>query len=212
VLLLSEVTGGVEGMEVLSGLLPLGSAVSFALYNVIGRMTFGSRSALGLVAGSTRYGLIFLLPATAIELGQTSIQPPGVTDVTLLLYLGLGCSAIAFMLCGYGLAHVEAGHGAVYGNLKPVVGVTLAVGMLGEPLGVSQVAGGALVLLGIGVTLWRKVTPTSRSTRPGSGSSIRRRNAVLLPSRVTLKVMTVPAPTPPSSTVRPGIVGGRMRE
>lgn len=100
-----------------------------------------------------------------------------IPDVLLLLYLGAGCSAAAFILCGYGLSHIEAGHGAVYGNLKPVVGVALAVMVLGEPLGASQVAGGLLVLLGIGVTLrrrgplpgMRRVLPF-RSVEPGAAS------------------------------------------
>lgn len=148
----SSSMGGLSGV---SSLLPLASALSFALYNVAGRRAFGQRGAIPLVAGSTRYGLLLLLPATTIELGHTSIHTLNLTDVVLLAYLGAGCSAVAFILCGYGLSHIEAGHGAVYGNLKPVVGVALAVIVLGEPLGVSQAAGGLLVLLGIGVTLRR---------------------------------------------------------
>ncbi len=148
-------SGNVGGIATVTSLLPLASALSFALYNVAGRRAFGQQSALRLVAGSTRYGLLFLLPATTIELGQTSVHALDMADVLLLAYLGAGCSAVAFILCGYGLSHIEAGHGAVYGNLKPVVGVALAVMVLGEPLGASQVAGGLLVLLGIGVTLRR---------------------------------------------------------
>lgn len=47
------------------------------------------------------------------------------------------------------LARLEAGPEAAFGNLKPRVGVALAVALLGEPLATSQV--GALVLLGVGV-------------------------------------------------------------
>lgn len=160
-------SGGMGGIATATSLLPLASALSFALYNVAGRKAFGKYSAIRLVAGSTRYGLLFLLPATTIELERTSIHALDLADVLLLLYLGVGCSAVAFILCGYGLSHIEAGHGAVYGNLKPVVGVALAVMVLGEPLGGSQVAGGLLVLLGIGVTLrrWGPMTGPRRFSR-----------------------------------------------
>jgi drug/metabolite transporter (DMT)-like permease len=67
----------------------------------------------------------------------------------LLLYLGVGCSALAFVLCGYGLARLHAGQGAVFGNLKPLAGVMLAVLILGESLTPGHLAGGALVLLGV---------------------------------------------------------------
>lgn len=147
--------GSFAGIAAISSLLPLASAVSFALYSVLGRRAFTSAGAIGLVAGSTRYGLLFLLPWTMFELRTTSLERPDFDTVLLLLYLGVGCSALAFVLCGYGLSHLEAGHGAVCGNLKPVVGVVLAVALLGEGVTASQLVGGGLVLLGVGLTMRR---------------------------------------------------------
>lgn len=144
--------GGLALSAAASSLLPLASASSFALYNVIGRRAFAGTGALSLVAGSTRYGLMFLLPVTILEMMQTSPKPVTPHDGLLVLYLGAGCSALAFILCGYGLTHLEAGHGAVFGNLKPIVGVGLSMVLLGEPLSVNQVVGGLLVLFGVGLT------------------------------------------------------------
>ncbi|MDF2760062.1 MAG: hypothetical protein K0S99_2696, partial [Thermomicrobiales bacterium] len=59
------------------------------------------------------------------------------------------CSAVAFILCGYGLARLDAGQGAVCGHLKPLVGVGFALVLLGEPLNPGHLGGGALVLLGV---------------------------------------------------------------
>jgi drug/metabolite transporter (DMT)-like permease len=130
-------------------LLPLASAVSFAAYAVVGRRTFRADNTLAVVAGSTRYGFLFLLPGAGIELATMGMRPLSVSSTVLLLYLGVGCSALAFVLCGYGLAHLDAGQGAVFGNLKPIVGIVLAVMLLGESLTTGQVVGGGLVLLGV---------------------------------------------------------------
>jgi drug/metabolite transporter (DMT)-like permease len=142
-------TGATVGASVLGNLLPVAGAVSFAAYAVLGRRTFASDNTLALVAGSTRYGLLFLLPLAVLELATVEVGSPTMRDLLLLLYLGVGCSALAFVLCGYGLARLGAGQGAVFGNLKPLLGVVLAAALLGESLTPGHLGGGALVLLGV---------------------------------------------------------------
>jgi drug/metabolite transporter (DMT)-like permease len=131
---------------------PAASAISFATYAVLGRRIFDAGNALAVVAGSTRYGLLLLLPGTVLELLTVGLGPLTPQDVLLLLYLGVACSALAFVLCGYGLARLDAGQGAVFGNLKPLVGVALAVVLLGESLSTEHVVCGTLVLLGVVLT------------------------------------------------------------
>lgn len=46
---------------------------------------------------------------------------------------------------------LQVGHGAIVGNLKPLVGAAPPVSLLGEPLTANQIAGGLLVLAGIAV-------------------------------------------------------------
>jgi drug/metabolite transporter (DMT)-like permease len=142
-------TGATLGASVVGNLLPVAGVVSFAAYAVLGRRAFASGHTLAVVAGSTRYGLLFLLPGAGLELAAVGISPLTIDDLLLLLYLGIGCSALAFILCGYGLARLGAGQGAVFGNLKPLVGVGLALVLLGEPLNPGHLGGGALVLLGV---------------------------------------------------------------
>ena len=144
-------SGQATGAAAIDNLLPLASAICFALYAVLGRRAFGQGRALAVVAGSTQYGLLCLLPVTLLELAIKGVGSLTIQDGVLLLYLGAGCSALAFLLCGYGLTHLEAGHGAIYGNIKPLVGVALAVVLLGEPLTITQIGGGLLVLVGVGL-------------------------------------------------------------
>jgi drug/metabolite transporter (DMT)-like permease len=142
---------GFPGAAALGNLLPLASAVGFAAFAVLGRRVFDGGNALAVVAGSTRYGLLILLPGAFIELVTGGLGPVTALDAMLLLYLGIGCSALAFVLGGHGLAHLEAGHGAAFGNIKSLIGVALAVALLGEPVTGIQLGSGALVLLGVGV-------------------------------------------------------------
>ena len=142
-------TGATLGASILANVLPITGAVSFAAYAVLARRTLSSGNTLAVVAGSTRYGLLFLIPGAVLEVTTVGIGPVTMHDVLLLLYLGVGCSALAFVLCGYGLTRLDAGQGAVFGNLKPLVGVVLAAALLGESLTPGHLWGGALVLLGV---------------------------------------------------------------
>lgn len=147
--------GATPGTGIVKSSLPMASAIAFALYTVLGRRAFSKGSPLAVVTGSTQYGLLFLLPGTAFEITRVEVSSMTTQDLLLLLYLGAGCSALAFLLCGYGLCRLEAGHSAVFGNLKPVVGVALAVVFLGEPLTGTQAGGGLLILLGVGIAAGR---------------------------------------------------------
>ncbi len=135
--------------SVMGMVLPVASALSFAAYAVLGRRVFRSANSVAVVAGSTRYGLFFLFPGAILELATVGLGPLTLQDVVLLLYLGAGCSALAFVLCGYALAQFEAGQAAAFGNLKPLVGVILAIFLLGESPPQSHLIGGALVFLGV---------------------------------------------------------------
>jgi drug/metabolite transporter (DMT)-like permease len=129
-------------------LLPLGAALALAAYNLLGRRAFAV-GAVPMVAGAARYGLLLLLPGVVVELLYHDLGPITATDGLWLLYLGVGSSAVAFVLWGYGLARLEARQVAAGGTLLPVSGVAAAALCLGEPLGAQHVAGAALVLLGI---------------------------------------------------------------
>lgn len=141
--------GGGTPAAALGNLLPLASAVAFSLYAVLSRRAFGGGNALPVIAGATGYGFLFLLPGAAVELAVQGVPAVSGRGILLLLYLGVGCSAVAFILCGYGFARLEAAQAGAFANLKPLAGVALGMALLGEPLALVQVVGGALVLAGV---------------------------------------------------------------
>ncbi|MCC6792913.1 MAG: DMT family transporter [Thermomicrobiales bacterium] len=170
--IVAQAAGTTGGTSALGNLLPLVSAVSFAVYALIGRRVFAGGDALGVVAGSTGYGLLVLLPVGIGEAALKGIGPIAVRDVGLVLFLGAGCSALAFVLAGYGMGVLDAGQAAVFGNIKPLVGVGLAVALLGEQVSGGQGVGGALVILGIGIA-GRQVAGRISRTAPVMGPEAR---------------------------------------
>ena len=144
----ASIVGGDASM--LGDGLILASAASAAVYAVAGRRAFaaGGPGLLAVLAGSTGYGLLLLLPGVVGEVVVSG--PPRLSgqDLLLVLYLGAGCSALAYALWGFALRHLATGQTAVVGNLELVIGVGAAALLLGEPLTSGQVLGGTLILGG----------------------------------------------------------------
>ena len=95
------------------------------------------------------YGLLFLLPASALELAVRGMARPSGADLLGLLYLGGVASALAFVLWAHGLRYLEAGQAAVFANLTPIVGILVAALLLGEAVSPVQLGGGFLILGGV---------------------------------------------------------------
>lgn len=76
-------------------------------------------------------------------------------SLTLLLYLGAGCSALGFVLWAIGLRHLTALQNALICNLELPVGL-LTAAVAGEQIQGTGLAGGLLVILGatLAVARW----------------------------------------------------------
>ena len=89
-----------------------------------------------------------LLLAAALASGQ-SIAPPTVDDWLLMIGLGVVAHACGQGLIVWGLAHLPAAFASVSLLVAPVSAALLAWLALAEPLGAVQIAGMALVLVGV---------------------------------------------------------------
>jgi drug/metabolite transporter (DMT)-like permease len=130
-------------------LLVLGSAVAWASYLVAGRNAFQRHGLIEVVTGATIVGLVTLIPFAAIEIALQGIGSVSSFDLVLIMYLGAGCSALTYVLLGFGLRHFDAGPSAVFGNLAPLTGLSAAFFLLHESIKPAQLFGGALIVLGI---------------------------------------------------------------
>jgi len=153
-------SGGEFGIAAFGDALVLVSGLAMAAFLVVGRRVFATSDPLAVVAGVAFYGLLFLLPASAAELAMGGVVRPDGSDLLGLLYLGAGASGLGFVLWAYGLRHLEAGRAAVFANLTPLVGVTLAVVALGEPLSSFHLVGSVLILGGV----WIAVRPSAATS------------------------------------------------
>ncbi len=151
------------------------AAASGAAYTVVGRRAFDGPGLVAVLAGSTCYGLLFLVPVVVVELVSVEATWPSPQGLLLLLYLGGACSALAFALWAYSLRHLTVMQVAVVSNVELPIGVAAAALLLGEGLGRGQLVGGALVFLGA----WLAVEATSpkESEVAATGSSTAARPA-----------------------------------
>jgi drug/metabolite transporter (DMT)-like permease len=146
---------GPGAVEALGNLLVFGGVVSWAIYTIQGKKMSGRvPSIVGTTAG-TGAALLFLAPAAVVESWGTGMPALGLSDVTGLLYLGVGASAAAYALWNFALEHVEASVAAPYVNLVPIIGLALAV-FLGESLTPMDLAGGVAVAAGVWLSTSRR--------------------------------------------------------
>ena len=69
--------------------------------------------------------------------------------VVSLLYLGVFGTAVAFVWYYMSVKKVGASTTSIFNNLVPVFGVAISVLILGEPLLVSMLVGGAVTIIGV---------------------------------------------------------------
>jgi drug/metabolite transporter (DMT)-like permease len=70
----------------------------------------------------------------------------GATALGALLVLGVGCSALTYVLWNWGLQRVPASRAGVFVNVEPMVGATVGVVVLNEVLTAGTLVGGVLIL------------------------------------------------------------------
>lgn len=134
------------------------AAVTWALYSVLVRRAGQAHglSTLTITLGATVVGLMFDLPLAGIELTGMTIGPITPLIVLGVLYLGLVSTALAFHLWNLGFKLLDANTAALCFFAQPVVGATLGVLLLGEPLSFGLALGATLILGGALVSVARR--------------------------------------------------------
>jgi drug/metabolite transporter (DMT)-like permease len=145
----AQARGG-EAPALLGNLLIVGSVLAYGAYTVQGRAlrTAARYPATVATAASFASGLLFLSPLLAVELLLTGGPKLSTQGWMILLYLGVGASALTLLLWNYALGSVAASAAALYVNLVPVVGLLFALAF-GERVAMTQLLGGALAIGGV---------------------------------------------------------------
>jgi drug/metabolite transporter (DMT)-like permease len=149
----SEVSGGYVGI-----LLGIGICATWAAYSVAVAplMTVYSPSRISAVVIPTTWALLALTAAWQ--------QPEQDWDVgwqiwVLLVFATVGPLVLTNILWFRSISRIGPARATLAANLQPFVAAVLAVILLSEPLGLSQVLGGLLIAVGILVARRRTARP-----------------------------------------------------
>jgi DME family drug/metabolite transporter len=135
--------GGGEGSAALGVALALGSALGYAVMTLCGRTLAGRYHPLQPLTLAVGVGALALLPA-ALATGLTLSYPP--LGWALLLYLGVGPTALAYALFLLGMRSTTAVGASVVTLVEPLTAAVLAWLLFGERLGPLGLVGAALLL------------------------------------------------------------------
>ncbi|WP_211207322.1 DMT family transporter [Stackebrandtia nassauensis] len=137
----------------------LGAAVSYALsFTYMGRKLVGKGHAT-ISLSASQLIVATGLTAAALPFGGPVAMPVAPVVLVAVVALGVLCTAFTFHLTYRLIADEGATNAATVGYLLPVVSVLLGAVFLGEPLSLRIIAGMAVVLLGVGMSRWRRRTP-----------------------------------------------------
>lgn len=138
------------GFETLSGdLLVLLATLCWAIYTIRSKPLLGKYSPLALTAITMVIGTLALIPFSVPAIVAQDWQ-----IISLQSWLALGYSVtmaivLAYVIWSFGVQRLGGARTAIYSNLVPVVGTTLAFFLLGEKLGWLQLLGGVIIIFGI---------------------------------------------------------------
>lgn len=125
------------------------SALSWAVYSVIGRDLLDEYSPLIVTTYASVIGVVFLLPSLFVAPAAAAAIATDPRALALIFFLGFVGSALGFLWYYQAVVSMGTVGAAVYLNLVPVFGVLCANLFLGEPLEGALIAGGGLVLAGL---------------------------------------------------------------
>ena len=131
----------------------VGCILAWAGYSLMAKRLMVGVDSLTATAMSAAFGCL-LLWCAALWVDGPAVALDGLPQVTLhqvglLVFMALGPTVLSYVWFFRGISALGAGVASSYISLVPVVGVSSAVLLLGEPLGWSLAVGGALALAGV---------------------------------------------------------------
>ncbi len=137
---------------------PIGVALSLAGSGVIaastvtGRRVMRQGDPIAITALASGAAVPPLLLLTLLSGGVEPILSASLADKLLLLYVGIGCTAVNFTLWFYALQRLPAAQASAFQYLIPPIGVVISSLALSEPITAGLALGGTLILIGLVAT------------------------------------------------------------
>jgi drug/metabolite transporter (DMT)-like permease len=129
------------------------SGIGYASYSLIGRDVLARHSVTSVTARSILWGAVAMAPLVLVE-WQAGFRPSiGPGAVAGILYLGFVITALGYLVWNWALARTGASRAAIFLTVQPIAGVLLGAAFLHEPLTAYTLAGGALIVAGLCMTV-----------------------------------------------------------
>ena len=133
--------------ELLGVLLLLVAGIAWAFYNFLTKKVVNRYPSISLLFYQTLFGAIFMAPLALFERGDWAA--PTALTFSMMLFLGLFCSVLAFLLYNNGLKKLPASSVTSMLNLVPIFGVFFSWMLLGEQVTLRKVIGGVVIIAGV---------------------------------------------------------------
>lgn len=150
-IILISFNGARPELEPAGDLLAVAAALVWAVYSILTRKISGFGYPVILATRRTFfYGILFMLPALRFFDFQPNLSR--LTDMTYLfntLYLGLGASALCFLMWNFAVKELGTVKTSAYIYAVPVITVITSALILREQLTLPAIAGTVLTLLGL---------------------------------------------------------------
>lgn len=139
--------------ELLGILMLIVAGVAWAFYNFLTKKVVNKYPPITLLFYQTLFGAIFMLPLSLFE--HAKWMEPTTMSFLMMLFLGVFCSVIAYLLYNLGLKALSPSAVISMLNLVPIFGVMFSFLLLGEAITLRMVIGGAIIILGVMLSVRR---------------------------------------------------------
>ncbi len=153
--------GQISGHFGSGSLLAVGAGLCYAVYAVAAKGLVSRLRPLTVAAATFTLGAVLLSP---VALGAGLLPQLRPAALPLLLYLGIGPTAIAYALFSAGLRRVPAAVAGIVTLFEPLTATTLGITVFGESLGAQGMAGAALLLIALVILVM--AGPGARTQQP----------------------------------------------
>jgi drug/metabolite transporter (DMT)-like permease len=130
-------------------LLVLASAVMWAVFSILNRKLAKGYPPLMVTCGMLSFGFLTMFPIFLLSGSWQEFNNLSANTWFALLFVGIFCTAGAYLLYTHALKLAEASRLAAIQNIEPVIAVAAAVIILHESISEALLLGGSAILVGV---------------------------------------------------------------
>ena len=131
---------------------------AWAAYTILGKQALKGLSPIAATTYASLWGLLLLTLAAALQMPSLDHSKMTGTVWAAIFYLGFFGTVLGFVWYYEGVNTIGPARTAVFNNLVPVFGVSLAALVLNEPILISMIVGGLIVIAGVYITNYQSTS------------------------------------------------------